>query len=727
MGFDDCFPRPRQVTERGATVSLAGRPLRVDAPDDAPALLRRGAELLAEAATAAPGPNGEPYPITLRLGDDPDWPSGPARDEAYSLAIAERETTLVVATPAGAFLGCQTLRQLLASEPAALPAARVVDWPDLRYRGLYVESKWGPDLMSLADWKALVDELAARKFNSLGVGVYGCWVVQYGGQRTEFLMLPFPDHPALATPKTLRFFSPAADTWRTLDYLPAMVTDDFFGELVAYAKAQNVTVRPHFNGPGHSTLIPRAYPEVSAKDEDGNPLGYGFCLANPRTYELIFALYDRVVERYLRPHGVDWFHIGLDEVEAYAGIDERDPTRLVEPWCRCPLCRDRPRGQQLQEYAVKVCAHLKQQGITSITMWNDALEKEGALDETFVARLEAAGVRENVVVQWWRYREPVLVPRPEIGVRAWTTPMVGYWSNMFTHGYTANIAAMLLHGARAGAEGADAYCIYDPAFDRNYALLSQLAWDQTGEDSYAFKRRYAHALLGARLDPQLAVEAFDAYDQAFDSMPWTGSVLASLLYYWHTYPAARARGSYPRDVLLDLANDHLRLRGAIGSAAAHARKARDLFAAANQEAPDRLLAEYRVECDKLVGVWEGYSHLLAAVAAYDAAVAAGGEGAAGPLSEAAAALDRARERLVAVMADLERVKQPYLLPQILRDLSILLLYVERLAAEVGGLARRLDTGAGDPLPAFADLATNRTDLDRFVSTAAAPPAAVAAD
>lgn len=727
MGFDDCFPRPRQVTERGATVSLAGRPLRVDLTADAAPLLRRGAELLERAAATAPAATGAPYPISLRLGDDPAWPSGAARDEAYALEIGAEGAALVAATPAGAFLGCQTLRQLLRSDHAALPAARVVDWPDLRYRGLYVESKWGPDRMSLADWKALVDEMATRKFNSLGVGVYGCWVVQYGGKRTEFLMLPFPDHPALATPKTLRYYSPAAAAWETLEYLPTMVTEDFFGELVAYAKAQNVTVRPHFNCPGHNTLIPRAYPEVSAKDETGNPIGYGFCLADPRTYELIFALYDRVIARYLRPNGVDWFHIGLDEVEAYAGIDEADPTRMVEPWCRCPLCRDRPRGQQLQEYAVTICAHLKEQGIGTITMWNDALEKLDALDETFVGMLEAAGVRENVVVQWWRYREPVLVPRPEIGVRAWTTPMAGYWPNMFTHGYTANISAMLLHGARAGAEGADAYCIYDPAFDRNYALLAQLAWDQTGEDPYAFKRRYAQALLGARLDPQLAVEAFDAYDQAFDSMPWTGSVLASLLYYWHTYPAARARGSYPRDIVLDLAADRLRLRGAIGAAAAHARRARDLFAAANRTAPDRLLAEYRVECDKLVGVWEVYSQLLAAVAAYEGAVAAGGEAAGGLVGEAAAALGRARERLVGVMGDLEGVKQPYLLPQILRDLSILLLYVERLAEEIGGLARRLAGGGAEPLPPFADLATNRTELDRFVSSAAAPPAVAAAD
>ena len=99
--------------------------------------------------------------------------------------------------------------------------------------------------------------------------------------------------------------------------------------------------------------------------------------------------------------------------------------------------------------------------------------------------LEAAGLRENVVVQWWRYREPTLVPRPDLGLRAWVTPMAGYWSNFFTQSYTSNIYSMLLHGYRAGAEGADAYCIYDPAFDRNYTCWLNFAWNQSAsEDLY---------------------------------------------------------------------------------------------------------------------------------------------------------------------------------------------------------------------------------------------------
>ncbi len=714
MGLYDLFPQPRQLTIADQSLNLAGRTVVLNAPPNLPTLGQRAVALAQATLSAQPKASVSPYVITVQLRpDEPIGPNETPAAEAYKLTLNADGGQLVAASAAGLFAGCQTLRQLWQGEPATVPALQIVDWPDFRYRGLYVESKWGPDLMTLDDWKALIDYMATLKFNSLGIGVYGCWVVQYGGQTTEFMLLPFPDHPALQTPKTLRYYSAAAQQWQTLDYLPRMVTEDFFGEVVAYAKQNNITVRPHFNAPGHNTLIPRAYPEVSAQYEDGSPIGYGFCLSNPRSYELLFALYDSVIERYLRPHGIDWFHIGLDEVTGYMGIDPQRLFEVTDPWCRCPQCRGKDHGRQLQEYAVKVCAHLKAQGINHITLWNDALDSLGALNGEFTEMLQAAGVRENVAVQWWRYNEPTLVPRPELGLRAWVTPMAGYWSNLFTQSYTANIYPMLLHGHRAGAEGADAYCIYDPAFDRNYACLAQYAWNQSGEDLYQFKSRYARARLGRWLDPALAAEAFAKYDQVFDLMAWTSSVMDSLLYYWHTYPNARRRGRYPFHVLTDLLDEHIRTRGALNSAAAHARAARTLFAQANQQANDPLLEQYRAECDKYIGVWETYALLLRAIDQYRQAT---GAQTGQSLQQAVTLVQQARERFVVVLRDLERVKAAYLRPQILRDLSIFLVYIEQLQNELAGLAQALTAQQLTSLPPFEALTVNQTDLDPFVST-----------
>lgn len=713
MALQDLFPTPQQITRFEATLALTGHAVVFTTPVDLPPLAQRALALV-----QAPQPQATAvYPITVQINPaDPAWDAATYQEEAYRLELTASGGNLTAASSAGIFAGCQTLRQLLHGQPATLPALQIIDWPDLRYRGLYVESKWGPDLMTLADWRDLIDYMASLKLNSLGIGVYGCWVVQYGGQTTEFMLLPFPDQPELTTPKTLRYYTPSTQSWQTLTYLPRMATEDFFGEVVAYGKANNVIVRPHFNAPGHNTLIPRAYPEVSAQDADGTPLGYGFCLTNPRTYELLFALYDSVVERYLRPHAIDWFHIGLDEVTGYMGIDPNKPFEMLEPWCHCPTCREQTNAYLLQSYTVRVCAHLKEQGINHITLWNDGLDRLGGLNETFGQMLDAAGLRANVVVQWWRYQEPTLIPRPELGLRAWVTPMAGYWSNLFTQSYTSNIYPMLLHGHRVGAEGADAYCIYDPAFDRNYVCLAQYAWNQrTSEDLYQFKSRYAQAKLGAWLDPALAAEAFAKYDQAFDGMAWTETVLASLLYYWHTYPAARQRGRYPYSVIADLMDEHLRLRGAYGRLVAHAKAARDLFAQANHAAHDPLLENYRAECDKVIGVWALFSSLVQAGQAYQKAAGPTNAQTTAQLAALAPLVDRARAQLITVLADLEAVKVPYLQPQILRDLSIVLAYIDTLQAELVTLSGAVQAGQVTTLPPFAELATNRGDLDPWVS------------
>jgi hypothetical protein len=276
--------------------------------------------------------------------------------------------------------------------------------------------------------------------------------------------------------------------------------------------------------------------------------------------------------------------------------------------------------------------------------------------------------------------------------------MTGYWSNLFTQSYTANIWDLVTHGVEHGIEGADSYCIYDLAFDRNYALLANITWNTDDRETlFGFKARYAKATLGREIGNIEASTAFANYEEAFGSPGFGTNTLGWLLYYWHTYPAARAVSTYPQNVVTELRTLPGRLVSSIRSAVSFATEARDLFAKAHAANPTPLLAEYEAECDKLVGVWEVYTHLLAGADALDA----------GKRDDAISAFGKARTRMVDVMAKLEAVKARALLPQILRDLSILLRYIERLAEDA----------QGNPDADFASLAVNHEDLDLEVSSA----------
>jgi len=82
-----------------------------------------------------------------------------------------------------------------ATDPNAISPSVTAHEPVFAHRGLFIENKWGPDLMALADWQDIVDWMADHGMNTLTIGLYGCWTVQYNNQISEFLMVPLPGHP----------------------------------------------------------------------------------------------------------------------------------------------------------------------------------------------------------------------------------------------------------------------------------------------------------------------------------------------------------------------------------------------------------------------------------------------------------------------------------------------------------------------------------------------------
>jgi hypothetical protein len=567
-----------------------------------------------------------------------------------------------------------------------------------RYRGLYVESKWGPDLMTLDDWRHLIDEMAFLRMNSLGAGVYGCWGVQYDGKRTEFLMVPFPGHPELQTPITVRWHSPAAGVERTLTYLPRMFEEDFLGQVVAYGREREIAVRPHFNGPGHSTLIPRVYPDVSSKDEAGNPTGFGYCLTAERTYQLLFSLYDSVIARHLRPNGGEWWHLGLDEVEPYAGIDEADPSRVVDPWCRCPGCAGRSKPRLLVDFAIRSIEHLLSQGMKEITLWHDALAKTQAYP-LFTEELAKRGLADKVAVQWWRYDDPPLAVQAH-QLRSWVTPMAGYWSNLFHHEYVANIRSMATEGVAAGSEGMDAYCIYDPAYFQSYAAVAAMGLDPA-LDAASFEAAFARWLFEGQAVPAGFSHARTLFDSSYGPL---GTLLDSLLADWWT-DSARRHVRYPRDQIAQLAADPLRLGQALIAVRNQAEVLRAACAGAAPRAADerrrRLLEEYAGEAGKLAGTVEAFRLAAAGWNHYRRAR----QGAmrvemVDALTRAQAAFQSARQAVHDVMAVLERVKAPYLGPSVLRDLTPLYRWCATSHDRVRDLRQQVEAGGLDDLPAL---------------------------
>ena len=84
--------------------------------------------------------------------------------EGYVLRISPDRITIEADSPAGAFYGIQTLRQLFQEEQ--VPCLVIQDRPDFSYRGFYHDVTRGK-ICTVASIKKLIDDMAYYKLNSL--------------------------------------------------------------------------------------------------------------------------------------------------------------------------------------------------------------------------------------------------------------------------------------------------------------------------------------------------------------------------------------------------------------------------------------------------------------------------------------------------------------------------------------------------------------------------------
>ncbi|MBE6560814.1 MAG: hypothetical protein E7662_06785 [Ruminococcaceae bacterium] len=501
--------------------------------------------------------------ITLQLKDAPDGMIN--SDQGYEI-IAQNDTiSLNGFGEAGLYYAVTTLLQCLRMESGEVrfPAVHIVDSPDLKTRGHFMETRFGSNLMELDDWKEVVDHMEELKQNQLSVSVYGCWCVQYDGKVSEYLYLPIHKYPKLKAPVYGKYYSPKKHGWVNFEKLPPMVEKDYFAELIAYGKAKGVEVLPMFNSFGHNTLIPNMYPEVSAKDENGEPTRTGFCTSNPKTYELMFDVYDEIIDRYLKPNGITSFDIGLDEVSDGIAQNAEDIYRVRSPWCACPDCAGKSKIERFIAHTVKLASHLKEKGMTSIYMYCDMLcNKNRGLGDEDSCKMMMEALRENdlldvVCFDWWTYSDNQAglmfqTIRPELGVRSTVKPWNGYYHwNAVTH--TLNNTYLLTKMAREeGAEGLRSYSAWDRSYERTHQLQADYAWNFEGAGSVEntkerylrrnFKTRYAEAKRAMDLmDLCVRIPGGDAEKNVPSRYT---IILRSLSYYFYSYVA---KGKpYPR-------------------------------------------------------------------------------------------------------------------------------------------------------------------------------------
>ncbi|GAB3027646.1 hypothetical protein GCM10027051_35730 [Niabella terrae] len=311
--------------------------------------------------------------------------------DAYTLISGKNGVQIKGSSAAGAFLGLQSLIQLLPTERSqslSIPAVTITDAPASKYRGLMLDV--GRHYFPLSFVKRYIDYIALHKMN------YFHWhLTEDQGWRIEIKKYPKLTEVGAWRNGTIVGRFPGTGT--TNEKYGGFYTQDEVREIVKYAADRYITVIPEIEMPGHGSAAIAAYPFLScfpekatfeffkknknkpefwAGPQEGKQVmqSWGvyddiFCAGKESTFEFLQNVLDEVLP--LFPSKI--VHIGGDEAPK-------------TNWEQCPNCQrrisdlhiksdDKHKAEHyLQSYFVqRIEKYLNSKGKTLIG-WDEILE-----------------------------------------------------------------------------------------------------------------------------------------------------------------------------------------------------------------------------------------------------------------------------------------------------------------------------------------------------------------
>ncbi len=190
------------------------------------------------------------------------------------------------------------------------------------------------------------------------------------------------------------------DSIHSYNALGDIYTHDEMRELVKYCKERGLDVIPEVPSLSHSEWFLISHPELRECDDE--PYASAACPSNPALYELLFDIYDEVIEVF-EPTTI---HIGHDEWYAM---------------CRCDKCRDKDASKLFAEDIIKCYNYLKERGIKTM-MWADkalALQTKsgeaiGGSEKHFYSIVQPDFTRNVMGVDYPTYKYYICDPEEEL-------------------------------------------------------------------------------------------------------------------------------------------------------------------------------------------------------------------------------------------------------------------------------------------------------------------------
>jgi hypothetical protein len=276
--------------------------------------------------------------------------------EGYVLRVEPGLVLIAGSDDRGAFYGLQSLRQLAERGPEGLRfrGVKVRDWPDKPFRGikLYLPGRnnipffkrFVRDFMALYKYNTLIMEMNAGLRLDRHPELNSRWLEF--AREVNYSRRNYP-------PGTLHKRQPNSSHQDTAD--GGFLEKEEVADLARWIRQQHIELVPELPSFTHSYYLLSAHPELAEVPGEKWPDTY--CLSNPKSYQLLFDVYDEYIEL-LHPKMI---HAGHDELFAPVGL--------------CPLCKDKDIGERFGEDVRKIHDYLARRGI-KMAIWGDMLLQE---------------------------------------------------------------------------------------------------------------------------------------------------------------------------------------------------------------------------------------------------------------------------------------------------------------------------------------------------------------
>lgn len=297
--------------------------------------------------------------------------------EAYILDTGNNRVTIVAETPRGLLYGVQTLLQMVrGGKSKQVAGARIVDYPQLGFRGLHICIFPNTELAGVR--QAML--VAARfKYNAV---VIETWASLKSKKRPE--------------------------TAYENTYSPEQLKP-----IIDMGKALHMEMIPMLNSWGHASgmranssqhVVLDRFPQFKPLYEED---GWSFCLTNPAIYDHLFDRYSELLELFGNPQ---YFHLGLDEAWGHRGLMNSEACRGADP------------RATLTAHLKKLYAWFARRNI-KVFVWHDMfIERDhpqlGRLSPAnsvppFDSHLVLDELPKDVIIDAWNYAETREWPVPK--------------------------------------------------------------------------------------------------------------------------------------------------------------------------------------------------------------------------------------------------------------------------------------------------------------------------